>query len=110
MKERRKLERFHFEVPARIEGSISGQGDQDCDLSTSNICAGGAFFRTSDPLPKGTKVKMNLVLPLDRIRELVGHDRVNVRVEGTVLRSGPSGMAVSFNEDYQILPLQNRLD
>jgi hypothetical protein len=53
---------------------------------------------------------MNLVLPLDRIRELVGHDRVNVKVEGTVLRSGPSGMAVAFNQDYQILPLQNRLD
>lgn len=110
MKERRKLERFDFEVPARIEGPISGQETETCDLSTSNICAGGAFFRTSVPLPQGTKVKMNLVLPLDRIRELVGHDRVNVRVEGTVLRSGPSGMAVSFSEDYQILPLQDRLD
>ena len=110
MKERRKLERFDFEVPARIEGSISGQEDETCDLSTSNICAGGAFFHTTDPLPQGTKVKMNLVLPLDRIRELVGHDRVNVRVEGTVLRSGPSGMAVSFSEDYQILPLQNPLE
>jgi hypothetical protein len=110
MKERRKLERFDFEVPARIEGLISEQGNESCDLSTSNICAGGAFFRTSDPLPQGTKVKMNLVLPLDRIRELVGHDRVNVKVEGTVLRSGPSGMAVAFNQDYQILPLQNRLD
>ena len=110
MKERRKLERFDFEVPARIEGHISGQGDEVCDLSTSNICAGGAFFRTTDPLPQGTKIRMNLVLPLDRIQELVGHDRVNVRVEGTVLRSGSSGMAVSFSEDYQILPLQNRLD
>jgi hypothetical protein len=109
MKERRKLERFDFEVPARIEGNISGQGREVCDLSTSNICAGGAFFRTTDPLPAGTKVKMNLVLPLDRIQELVGHDRVNVRVEGTVLRSGSAGMAVSFSEDYQILPLQNPL-
>jgi hypothetical protein len=110
MKERRKLERFDFEVPTRIEGFNSGQGDDTCVLSTSNICAGGAFFRTSDPLPQGTKVKMNLALPLDRIRELVGHDRVNVRVEATVLRSGPSGMAVAFSRDYQILPPQNRLD
>jgi hypothetical protein len=110
MKERRKLERFEFEVPARIEGFVSGQRNEVCDLSTSNICAGGAFFRTTDPLPQGTKVKMNLVLPLDRIQELVGHNRVNVRVEGTVLRSGSTGMAVSFSEDYQILPLQNRLD
>jgi hypothetical protein len=106
MKEKRKLERFDFEVPARIEGIISGEENEVCDLSTSNICAGGAFFRTTDPLPQGTKVKMNLVLPLDRIQELVGHDRVNVRVEGTVLRSGAAGMAVSFSEDYQILPLQ----
>lgn len=107
MKERRKLERFHFEVPAKIEGVVSGEKGQICDLSTTNICAGGAFFRTADPLPQGTKVKMNLVLPLDRIKELVGHDRVNVRVEGTVIRCGSNGMAVCFNEDYQILPLQN---
>jgi len=107
MKERRKLERFDFEVPTQIEGVISDENGQTCDLSTSNICAGGAFFRTADPLPEGTRVKMQLVLPLDRIKELVGHDRVNVRVEGTVIRCGSTGMAVCFNEDYQILPLQN---
>jgi hypothetical protein len=110
MKEQRKLERFDFEVPARIEASVPVEGREVCDLSTSNISAGGAFFRTTDTLPQGTKVKVNLVLPLDRIQELVGHSRVNVRVEGTVLRSGSAGMAVSFSEDYQILPLQNRLD
>ncbi|MBW2171546.1 MAG: PilZ domain-containing protein [Deltaproteobacteria bacterium] len=110
MKERRKLERFDFEVPAQVEGVISDEEGRMCDLSTTNICAGGAFFRTADPLPEGTKVKMQLVLPLDRIKELVGHDRVNVRVEGTVIRCGSTGMAVCFNEDYQIFPLQNPLD
>jgi hypothetical protein len=110
MKERRKLERFDFEVPAQIKGVVSDEKGEMCDLSTTNICAGGAFFRTADPFPEGTKVKMQLVLPLDRIKELVGHDRVNVRVEGTVIRCGSAGMAVCFNEDYQILPLQNPSD
>jgi hypothetical protein len=110
MKERRKLERFSFEVPAQIEGVIAGKGKEVLDLSTSDICAGGAFFRTTNPLPKGTRVKMELILPLDRLKELVGHKRVQVKVNGTVLRSGSTGMAICFSEDYQIMPLQNPSD
>lgn len=110
MKERRKLQRFSFEVPAQIEGVISGKGKEILDLSTSDICAGGAFFRTAAPLPEGTKVKMEMILPLDRLKELVGHNRVQVKVNGTVIRSGSIGMAICFSEDYQILPLQSPSD
>jgi len=107
MKERRRLERFSFEVPARIEVMVPADRKETLDLQTSDICAGGAFFRTSQALPEGTKVNIDLIIPLDRLRELIGHSRVNVKVNGTVIRSGSTGMAICFNEDYQIMPLQN---
>jgi hypothetical protein len=108
MKERRNLERFSFEVPAKIEVLVSGEKKKMLDLPTSNICAGGAFFHTEEALPEGTKVKVDLILPLDRLKELISHNRVDVKVNGTVVRSGSRGMAVCFNEDYQIMPLQSR--
>jgi len=107
MKERRRLERFSFEVPARIEVMVPADRKETLDLQTSDICAGGAFFRTSQALPEGTKVNIDLIIPLDRLRELIGHSRVNVKVNGTVIRSGSTGMAICFNEDYQIMPLQS---
>ncbi|MBW2174271.1 MAG: hypothetical protein JRF64_06455 [Deltaproteobacteria bacterium] len=86
MKERRKLERFSFEVPAKLEVAVSGEGNRVFDLPTSDICAGGAFF-------------------LDRLKELISHNRINVKVKGTVVRCGSAGMAICFEEDYQIVPL-----
>jgi hypothetical protein len=109
MKEKRRLERFSFEVPAKIEAFLSDDSKETLDLPTSNICAGGAYFHTAKVLPEGTRVKMDLALPLDRLKELVSYSRVQVKVNGTVLRSGSTGMAIGFDEDYRIMPLQSPL-
>ena len=106
-KEKRKLERFDLEIPAKIEVLQRDQmWEEDIlDFTTSDICSGGAFFHTSRPLPEGTEVKIDLVLPLDRLKELKEDcDQVYIRITGTVLRSESEGMAVYFNEDYLILP------
>ena len=108
MKERRKLVRFSFEVPAKLEVVVPGEKKRMLDLPTSNICAGGAFFHTVQALPEGTKVKIDLVLPLDRLKEVISHNRINVKVNGTVVGSGSAGMAICFEEDYQIIPLHAR--
>ena len=108
MEERRKLERFSFEVPAKIKVVGSAETQDMLDLATSNICSGGAFFRTIQALPEGTKVTADLILPLDRLKKLTGHTRVIVRVNGTIVRSGSTGMAICFNEDYQIVPLESQ--
>lgn len=104
MKERRKLKRFIFEVPAKIEVVTSPQGRRMLELLSSNICSGGAFFPTTEALPEGTELKIDFKLPLDRLRDLVDCSRVNVKVHGTVVRSESTGMAVSFSSNYQILP------
>ena len=108
MEERRKLERFSFEVPAKIEVLGLAETQKILDLPPDNICSGGAFFRTTQALAEGTKVTIDLILPLDRLKELTGHTGAIVRVNGTVVRCGSTGMAICFNENYQITPLQNQ--
>jgi hypothetical protein len=107
MEERRKLKRFCFEVPARIKVAGSAEAQDMLDLATSNICSGGAFFRTMQTFPEGTKVMVDLILHLDRLKELTGHTRSIVRLNGTIARSGSTGMAIRFDEDCEMMPLES---
>jgi len=103
MTDKRRLERFDLELPATIELLTSDQEKSLVNLPTTNISSGGAYFHTPQPLPKGTQVKIDLVLPLDKLRKLKDeHKQAYIKVTGTVLRSGSEGMAIFFDEDYQI--------
>ena len=104
MKDKRKLERFDLEIPATLELLASDREQRILNLLTSNMCSGGAYFHTTQPLPEGTQVKIDLVLPLDRLRELKDDcKQAYIKVTGTVLRSESKGMAICFDEDYQIV-------
>ena len=103
MTDKRRLERFDLELPATIELLTSDQEKSLVNLLTTNISSGGAYFYTPQPLPKGTQVKIDLVLPLDKLRKLKDeHKQAYIKVTGTVLRSESEGMAICFEEDYQI--------
>ena len=105
MKERRKLERFDLHIPAKIELLIKKREKELIRLLTENVCAGGAYFHTTKPLPESTPVKIDLVLPLDKLKTLKDEwKHALIKVTGKVLRSEPEGMAICFDEDYQIHP------
>lgn len=108
MKEKRQLERFSIRVPARIEAVISAGRRETLDLSTSNISSGGAFFCTRQALPRGAQVKMDLTVPLNSLEKHVDCSAVNVRVNGIVVRSSLSGMAIRFEDNYHMMPTQRR--
>ena len=104
-KEHRKLERFRLEIPAKIEVIGTGKQKGTIEVLTSDICAGGAYFQTKKPLPQGTQVKIDMVLPLEHLRKVSEeYNRAYIKVSGTVLRTESSGMAVSFDEDYELGP------
>ena len=105
MEEQRQLERFDLEIPAKIGVIDSGQEEEMLNLLTTNVCSGGAFFHTTQALPEGTPVKIDLILPLEKLRRLKEeHKQVFIKVTGRVLRSESTGMAICFDEDYQIRP------
>ena len=103
MEERRKYERFDLRLPGRIEVLTSGK-QQVLDLLTSDVSAGGAFFCTTKSISQGTQVTLNLTLTSQRLKELTAAQAL-IKVEGTVVRCNAKGMAVSFNEDYDIVNL-----
>ncbi|MBA7564396.1 hypothetical protein ES708_06059 [subsurface metagenome] len=98
------MERFPLKLPARI--FVNGEGGKAdfLDVITSDISAGGAFFHTDKPLPVGTEMYVDMVLPLDELKKIEGK-RANIKVKGAVIRTGERGMAISFDKKYRISPM-----
>lgn len=104
MIEHRRMEKFPIQLPA----SLSPVGEEDreaMELLTSDVCSGGAFFHTDQPMPLGTEVKLELVLPLNELKKVQG-ERALVKVSGAVIRVTETGMAICFDEAFKISPLQ----
>ena len=101
MQERRKYERFELSLPATIEVQTL-KGKETFNFVTSNICAGGCLIRTSEPPPEGTKVRLNVIVVSEKLRRLTGAQGL-IKVAGKVVRSDSTGMAICFDEDYQIV-------
>ena len=50
---------------------------------------------------------MNFVLSIDKLKKILDSE-CRIQVEGEVIRSEDSGIAVRFDEDYQIMPLESQ--
>jgi len=108
--EKRGLKRFDLEIPARIKVTTAEREGEALDLLTSDISSGGAFFHTSQPLVEGTDVKLHLILPISRLWKSLDegegeYQHAYIKISGKVLRTESRGMAIVFNEDYEISPL-----
>jgi len=106
MTDKRAYQRFDLEVPARLGIVGSGKVEEDgVSLRTTNICAGGAFLLTDDLLPEGTRVKMDFILSINKLKEMLD-SHCRIRIEGEVIRKDASGIAVRFDEDYEIMSVK----
>lgn len=118
--EKRNMERFSIQLNANLiklskDGEISQPPELNAPLelstplalSTNDICAGGAFFKTDSPLPVGSDVEVDLVLPFETLKAL-SSDQIRVRVTGAVLRSNAEGMAVVFDKGFEIIPIDDK--
>ncbi len=104
--ERRRLQRFDLRLPARIEtlSRVSDRAPVVLNLTTKDVSARGAFFSSARSFDEGTRVKVDLVLTPERPKTLQVK-RALIKVIGTVLRKGPEGMAVHFDNRYKLAPL-----
>ncbi len=108
--ERRRLERFDLQVPAKIEVLSSPDTASILELLTKDICAGGAYFPTKTALVAGTKVKLDILLPVRNVNTPSDNTRGLIKVNGTVIRSGPAGMAIGFDTGYLITPFREAMN
>ena len=105
MEERRRFERFQLRLPVRMEVTISGKR-RIFDLETKDISAAGVLIDTSERFSEGTPVELNMTLSSDRIKDLTGSQSL-IKVQGIVVRSAPTGLAVSFAGRKEILSLNS---
>ena len=105
MREARRLERFDLELPATLKVVNDEEEEKKIlNLLTSNICAGGAYFYTEQPLIVGTEVKLDLILTIEELKKLKGK-QAYIKVSGKVIRAESNGMAICFNDDYSLRSL-----
>ena len=111
MKERRKLERFQLHVPTKIEfAGISGH-QETLQLETKDISADGAFFISSKPIREGEHVMLEMVLSVEKLKDLIGlYSKVELKLQGHVIRSDSGGVAVLFDRKYHIRALNHHKD
>jgi hypothetical protein len=104
--QKRKMERFPVQLPASIFPAVEEHEEhrEAMNFLTRDACAGGVFIQTDKPLPLGTEVKIELVLPLIELKNF-GEKGALLKVSGAVVRVTETGMAIGFNEDYHIWPL-----
>ncbi len=108
MKERRKLERYKLQASTKIE-AISPAGKKEMlQLQTRDISAAGAFFTSKKPISEGVHVSLELVLSMEKFQQLIGkRSRIELKINGAVIRSDPEGIAVIFDKKYKIRALTN---
>jgi hypothetical protein len=108
MEERRRLERFELNAPARVMVQSEGGTKEELDLTTKDVSSGGAFLFSSQPLTEGANVKMELLISLDMLRQLAGERRAaKIKVKGRVIRVDAEGIAIRFDSAYKITALEN---
>jgi len=106
--EKRKLERFDLKIPSKIESLSQSPKEDIVELLTSNICSGGAYFETNQPLTVGTEIKVDLFLPLNKFKQLESIcDKVHINLSGIVLHSDPHGMGVCFDGNFKMRQLKH---
>lgn len=115
--ERRLQERFFLNLKARISYSfIDEASNQAIETVAANISSGGAFLETVRPLPLSSKVQVEFLVSLDELKKLkfilpmqtlksLKSDQVWIKTTGIVIRSDEHGVAVIFDQNYQISPL-----
>ena len=102
MAEQRKFERFTLRLHTTIETVGPEQEKETFDLVSKDVCAGGAFYPTDKIIRKGTKIKLRLTLSSETLKELTGTQGF-LEIGGTVVRTGPNGMAICFDENYDFI-------
>ena len=103
MIERRKVERFELSLQASVAICGGEQTKAPSFLTTKDISMNGAYFMTTDPLPVGTKVDVDLILRLGD-GSAAADRKAWIKTSGSVQRTDPGGMVIRFDEDSKILP------
>ncbi len=103
------VERFDLQLEAFVSLPGSASQDESESLVTRDISMCGAFLKTDNPLPVGSKVCVDMILTLGG-QEKQNAQKAWIKASGKVLRTDTEGMAVGFDDQSRILPLSKEED
>lgn len=116
--EQRAQERFILQLPAKLSTEAGFEGNKLTDESVvANISSSGAFLFTKRKLPLASKVyieffidledlkKLRFILSLDSLKSSSGK-KIWVKATGIVVRGEEKGLAIIFDQDYQLSPME----
>ncbi len=107
-KERREHERFELTLPCLLTLKQGRVVSDIVELEARDISAGGAFLITDGKNGIGAPVRIDIILPPEIIKSSDGSG-THISAGGTVVRSGADGIAVTFDDDYRVAPLDQVL-
>jgi hypothetical protein len=104
--ERRRLERFALNAPARVQVELESGRKEELELTTKDLSSDGAYLFSQDQVPQGTSVRLEFLISLDALHNFVGEKgRVKVKVNGKVIRVDSDGIAIRFDSKYKLTAL-----
>ncbi len=101
--ERRQTERFDLKLPALLSMMDESRQSVSCEVTTRDISSEGAFFLNCKPITVGSDVKLNLMLFLED-RYKLKKEKIQIDIQGRVVRTDEHGIAVCFDRKYKIFP------
>jgi len=115
--ERRQRERFSLEMKARVTYRHREESPI-IESVTANISNGGAFIKTEHSFPMASKLQvefqlslqalkmLKFILSVDSLRRLSNDSDLWVTTTGVVIRQEKEGVAIIFDRDYTITPME----
>jgi c-di-GMP-binding flagellar brake protein YcgR len=100
--DKRNVERFDLDLKAIVSVFDDTAEFESLAMQTRDVSADGAFLLTNRPLSVGTRVQVEMVLPLDDLKKI--GDKALIKTSGKVLRMEADGMAICFDSNSKILP------
>jgi hypothetical protein len=101
-RERRRAERFNFELPLTIRWT-KGSEQREAHTVTQDMSSGGMYFFLSEGIPEGTAVEVEMTLPTQITLGAPTRVRCQGRIHRCELKAGDtSGMAAAI-EKYEFL-------
>ena len=101
--EKRKVERFDLNLEAFVLVAGESSRKKPSRLMTRDVSMNGAYLLTPEPLPIGTKVKVDVILSLGGLAP-DETQKALIQASGLVLRTDSEGMAIRFDDNSKFLP------
>jgi len=115
--DQRLQKRFSMKLPVRVLTGSKTDLIVCFEGVIANISSGGAFIATDSPLPISSRVHLEFLISLQELKKLkfvLSFDTLRrykdrpvwVKASGVIIRHERDGMAIIFDDDYMLSPLE----